>query len=62
MRIGDKYRNKQGVELTITEFVIDPNILGTLAKAAIPDQLFGDRRVMVTKDGLEDAGYEKVQE
>lgn len=56
-----KYRNKLGVELEITGYRVDRNIIGTVYEAVIPDQLFGPRHLLITMDGLVDSGYEKQE-
>lgn len=56
-----KYRNKLGVELEVTGYRVDRNIIGTVLEAVIPDQLFGPRHVLLTLDGLSDSGYEKIE-
>ena len=56
-----KYRNRLGVELEVTGYRIDRNIIGTIYEAVIPDQLFGPRQVLITPEGLKDCSYEKVE-
>ena len=56
-----KYRNRLGVELEVTGYRIDRNIIGTIYEAVIPDSLFGPRYVLITPEGLKECAYEKVE-
>lgn len=57
-----KYRNSLGVELEITGYRVERNIIGTIYEAVIPDSLFGPRRILITPEGLKDCAYTKVDE
>jgi hypothetical protein len=57
-----RYRNRLGVELQVEQPRVDRNIFGNIWEAVIPDGLFGDRRVLVTPDGLKDCGYVRIEE
>ena len=57
-----KYRNRLGVELEVTGYRVDRNIIGTIYEAVVPDSLFGPRHILITPEGLKDCAYTKVDE
>jgi hypothetical protein len=57
-----KYRNERGVTLEVEALRMDRNILGAVWDAKILDDVFGTRYMVVTPEGLLDAGYTRIEE
>ena len=61
MSVLGKYQNSVGAQIEIVGYIVDIDVIGTVYKAIARDQLFGDRNILITPDGLVDAGYVKIE-
>ena len=59
MNIFGKWRNSRGIELEVTGLCVQ-DVIGTIYRGVIADELFGQSDVLVTTQGLEESGYQKA--
>ncbi|MGC0237296.1 hypothetical protein [Arthrobacter sp. SD76] len=56
------YKNKLGVQVRVEALRLDRGIIGPIWDASVLDDVFGNRHVVVTPQGLEEAGYSRVED